>query len=187
MPEFKGAPKSAIAKLNRDVLNALNSQIFIQGKSLGDQLTATTAYEIHYSKNNLLSFDISVSLFTKGTPHPTNTSSCFNYQLTGDAKNPIKKLALGDLLGLKAKYATASKMLAKTLSFPDYPTGTKQVKLNPSDKQFVFDDKGITWEYDDYEMGSYADAPKAGYLSFSKLLSVSSKDSIINQLTTHKN
>jgi hypothetical protein len=73
-------------------------------------------------------------------------------------------------------------MLAKTITFPDYPTAVKSLKLTPSNKKFVFDDTGITWQFDEYEMGSYADGPKAGCLTYKKLMSVATNDSIVSKL-----
>lgn len=184
-PFFTGSPRSVVDQINKTVHDEVTGNIPDPDAGWSDTPVSKDApnvescsYHIQLLDNKYLSMDLVMSHCYSGKPHPISSVTSLNYFITPK----FKAITLGDLVGPKANYKRLEASLKKSLSAPSGQPEDTELGIAADDNRFVFDRKGIQWNWSDYALGSYTGGARQGYLSFKQLKGIADPKSLAAQM-----
>lgn len=121
------------------------------------EYTVDWSVEPKLRRENLLSFLVQCHFYTGGA-HPNHDSETFNYQRV-DGK--VKRIHLADIMRVRmVPEAFASGIVIPKLKekgATEVQSGAVTHLTREQADKFYITDEGLTWRFDPYEMGSYAE------------------------------
>ena len=192
-PQFTGANKIAIDKLNKLMRQAVNDNM--PAGEASEEADSTYTYSCEYTIHHLSPDLVSVSLYFysfTGGAHGNGSSIPFNYTIDGTAP---REITIENVFGRKPHLATLQKLVRPKLFKHLYD---EEQSASTEDSEWInqgtenidslsdisIDRTGITFNFQSYQVACYAAGAPSIKVTFNELRTQFAKSSPVYQLAT---
>jgi hypothetical protein len=162
-----------IPKTNKKILAKIQDNLKLE-EGDGFEQEINVSYSTRFDE--IASFSVGGNFYAFGTPHPSASLEFFNFNLSNG-----ELIHLSDLLnkGTKGKLnKIAEKILYKEYGRDMWDFEEGEFELNDN---FEISDKGLTFLFNQYEIGPYAIGMPEIFIPFSKMKSLIKEDGVLKQ------